>query len=106
MTLPWVHDCFMARAIKCPSHDEWKLIVSKWNQTQQRNAQCKHIPSESVNVWKWMRIILKLPKFYWKQLENKQGFKHQSLSKDAIVLKSQGSKSHGLNVPQTTIIKQ
>jgi hypothetical protein len=53
-----------------------------------------------------MRIILKLPKFYWKQLENKQGFKHQSLSKDAIVLKSQGSKSHGLNVPQTTIIKQ
>jgi len=53
-----------------------------------------------------MRIILKLPKFYWKQLQNKQGFKNQSLSKDTIVLKSQGSKSHGLNVSQTIIIKQ
>ncbi len=57
-------------------------------------------------MWKSMKIILKLPKFYLKQLENKPSFKLEGLSKDAIVLKSQGSKSHGLNVSQTIIIKQ
>lgn len=36
MTLSWVHDCFMARVIKCPFHDVRKLNVSKWNQTQQK----------------------------------------------------------------------
>jgi hypothetical protein len=73
--------CMIVSWQKCPFHDERKLNVSKHNQTQQTNAQCKHIPNESVNMWKSMKIILKLPEFYWKQLENKQGFKHKVYQK-------------------------